>query len=552
MKKKDSSFEETGQLYAQNRYDLIVIGGGIQGATIAWESVSRGLSTLLLEQNDFGSGVSANSLKIIHGGIRYLQKLDIARMRQSIRERRTFLRIAPHLVRPMRCVIPAYGNLGKGRLALGVGTKLYDLIAIDRNRGLDPTRRIRGSQILSAEEFKTLIPQLVHTDISGGACWWDAQVFNSERLVLAFVISAKNRGADVFNYAKVEKIIQKNGRVCGIVAKDLLTGAKREIQCDVVMDCTGPWLDSKSAGIDRTYARAMNLVIRQPLADYAFGIRSIKNKSRMLFFVPWRDGSIVGTWYNHKDVTDGPGSLTISQHDIENALDEVNSVFSQPSFRLEDITAVHLGLLPAFRDTIGSGEPVICDRFLIADSDGQGASGLFRIQGVKYTTARDVAHKALKAATRYLKVKPKRSMTRLLPLYGGDIKDFEKFQNDCLELYSPDFPSSLVKRLIDNYGSNIHLIFDYVDSSSKLGELVPGTEDVLQAELAYVLDHEMTRTLPDLIFRRTDLGTFAMPAEKTIKFCADFMAERLEWDDQTRHYNIKMLSSQFPRWIQEI
>lgn len=535
----------------KDRYNIIIIGGGIYGATLAWEAASRGVSVLLLEQSDFGSGVSANSLKVIHGGIRYLQKLDLSRMRQSIRERRALLRIAPHLVQPMRCIIPAFSGFGKGKSVLWVGTKIYDRIAADRNQGLDPERRIGGSEILDLKEFNRLIPSHDQKDIVGGASWWDAQVHNSERLVLAFAMSAKSKGADVCNYIKAEEIIGEKGRVRGVVAVDLQSGQKREIAGDVVMDCTGPWLSTRS-GKGRPYAQAMNLVIDRRLKDFAFGMRPKGKLNRLLFFVPWREGGMIGTWYDHAPIDGDPGALTVSRHDIQLALSEVNSVLTEPSLQFEEVTAVHLGLLPALKGTNELGEPLIKDRFVIADSADKGAAGLFLVQGVKYTTARDVAIKALKAASRYLTIKPKPSMTHIMPIYGGDIPNIKEFRNDCIFRYEPKFSQSVIRRLMNNYGTHIHNILSYIDSSEKMAYPVPGAENVLQAELAFVLDHEMVHTLADLIFRRTDLGSFAMPAEETIEFCADFTANRLGWDHRMRNHNLNALYDQLPLWVQRV
>lgn len=533
----------------KDRYDIIVIGGGIQGATMVWEAASRGLSALLIEQNDFGSGVSANSLKVIHGGIRYLQNLDIGRMRQSIRERRTLLRIAPHLVTPMRCIIPAYRSLGKGRFALWMGTRLYDCASADRNHGLDPARRLGRSHILSVNEFQEHLPNMLQKEIIGGGLWYDASVHNSERLVLSFVMSAKRMGADVCNYVQAEEIIRERGFVRGVMVKEVLLGNTGQIQTDVVMDCSGPWLKTTQAFTDRHYAKAMNLIIRRPLADCAFGIRTIGNSKRALFFTPWREGGMIGTWYERASPGQDPGKLSVSRNEVEVALAEINSGLAEPALQFEEVTAVHLGLLPALK---GYGEAVLSDRFLIADSSDEGAAGLFRVQTVKYTTARDVSVKALKEAEKYLSVTPTPSMTHVLPLYGGDIGDVEKFYNSCLKRYAPKFPERLIMRLANNYGSDIHVVMDYVHSHPELADLVPGSPSVLQAELAFILDHEMVRTLADLIFRRTDLGTFAMPPEATIRFCADFMADFFGWNAQTRSYNMQMLFNQFPRWIQAI
>jgi glycerol-3-phosphate dehydrogenase len=541
---------EAGLSGLKPAYDVIVVGGGIQGATISWEAASRGLRVLLLEQNDFGSGVSANSLKTIHGGIRYLQSLDLSRMRQSVRERRTLLRIAPHLVRPMRCIIPAYAGLRMGKLALSTGTRMYDWIAHDRNKGLSPQQWIKGSEILTARDFARLCPVHDQKSVQGAVSWWDAQVYNSERLVLAFVMSARERGADTCNYVQVKDIIKGNGRVRGVSALDRLSGAQQDIEGRVIMDCTGHWLNTSPFGLKLNYARAMNVLIRQRLCDCAFGFRARGDGKRLLFFVPWRDGGMIGTWYNQADDMNDSDGLNVTTQEIGRALAEVNAALKKTEVEYEDVTAVHLGLLPALKRTNGSGEPFLSQRFMIADCAEEGAAGLFRIQGVKYTTARDVALKALESAKRYLSSTLKSSMTDVLPLYGGDIGDVESFYSTCLQQYASKFNPGLVNRLIANYGSKIHHIMCYVNFSSQLGQQVPGTSDVLQAELAYVLDHEMVRTLPDLIFRRTDLGSSAMPAEETIDFCADFMSTHLGWTALVRDHNIEDLYKQNPRWIQ--
>jgi len=163
----------------RDQYDVAIVGGGIYGATAAWEASSRGLSVLLLDRGDIGSGTSANSLKTIHGGLRALQRLDFREMREYIRERRALMMIAPHLVTPMPCVMPTYRSLPKSKLFVGAGLTLYDLIALDRNSGLDAAHRIPASSIITRKHLDRIAPNLDRTASTGGACWTDAQVFNS-------------------------------------------------------------------------------------------------------------------------------------------------------------------------------------------------------------------------------------------------------------------------------------------------------------------------------------------------------------------------------------
>ena len=164
---------------ANHKYDLIIIGGGIYGACVAWDATLRGLSVALVEKADFGHATSANSLKTIHGGLRYLQQLDIKRMRESIRERRTLMRIAPHLVHPLPCLMPTYGHLTKGRAVMALALKVNDLVSFDRNRLEDPQKHLPKGRVISRQECLQLLPNIVREGLTGGAVWHDAQVYNS-------------------------------------------------------------------------------------------------------------------------------------------------------------------------------------------------------------------------------------------------------------------------------------------------------------------------------------------------------------------------------------
>ena len=223
----------------KNHYDLAVVGGGIYGATVAWEAASRGLDVVLLESVDFSSGTSANSLKTIHGGLRSLQRLDFGEMREYIRERRALMRIAPHLIRPMRCVMPTYKPLFKSRLFIGAGVKLYDLISYDRNRGIDELHRISPSAIITRERLAELAPDLDQTAVTGGACWFDGQAYNSERLVLSFVMSALQAGADVLNYVEKSAYHFESGKLCRVSVRDRLSGDVLDLNLKAVVDCPG-------------------------------------------------------------------------------------------------------------------------------------------------------------------------------------------------------------------------------------------------------------------------------------------------------------------------
>src|SRR5688572_9478977 len=207
-------------------HDLLVIGGGIQAACIAWDAALRGLRVALVERDDFGAATSANSLRIVHGGLRYLAHGDLARMRESIRERSALLRVAPGLVEPLPVLVPTGPAGVPGKAAFGAALALTHLLSLNRNHRLDPARRIAAGRILSRAECVRLCPVLDGDDITGGALWYDARMARPERLTLAFVASAADAGAQVANYAEAETFEVSGGTVRSVGVVDRLTGRR--------------------------------------------------------------------------------------------------------------------------------------------------------------------------------------------------------------------------------------------------------------------------------------------------------------------------------------
>lgn len=544
----------------RKRYDVIIVGGGIYGAALCWEAASRGLRSILLEKNDFGSGTSANSLKVIHGGIRYLQQWDIKRIRQSSRERTALMCIAPHLVYPLHCVMPTYRGLRRGRLALRAGMTLYDVLTRQRNANVDPTKQIARGKTISLPELKSLVPNLSWSDITGGALWYDAQVYNSERLVLAFIKSATNQGAHAYNYVKATDYIARNHAIQGVVAKDAFSGAEHRVMGDIVVDCTGPWvsrndpLEGQLAVNEKMrFVRAVNLVVPRAVASCAVGVKAPANGDsehggrRLLFVVPWREGSIFGTWYfKHSGQ---PEKARISTSELDRCVAEINAAFPGMDLKRQEISLMHLGLLPSDVRCGSFSEPNLQTKSSVIDAARMGGQeGVFLVQGVKYTTARNIAVHTVDRICKSINKPLKSSNTNVTPLYGGSISDFRAFYRRCLEQYASRSSPQIVSRLVANYGSNIDHIFAYVDGDARLSELVPGTVDAIRAELNFVLDNEMVHTLSDLLLRRTDIGSFAMPADETIEYCADLLAERQGWDHATKRTNKEALISRYPEW----
>jgi len=535
----------------KDSYDLIIIGGGIYGAAMLWEAVSRGLSTVLLEKDDFGSGTSANSLKIIHGGIRYLQDLDFRRMRKSIQERRALSRIAPHLIRPLECVIPTYRKIHRHKLALWGAFKLYDCIACDRNDGLGASHRINAGKIISADEFRKILPSFEDGVITGAAQWHDAQAINTERLVLAFVMSAVKRGGHACNHLKAKEYHLKNNHIQGVIAYDELTSAEFLIHAKTVIDCTGP--SAMQRGLKENIGlaagsglvRAVNIVVRHHIADCAVGIRPAQSEDdRLLFITPWRNGSIIGTWYFSQE---SPAeTLVITKQEIAHCIAQINGILPSLNLSHDDITLVHLGWLPLGFD--GASKTLQNKFEVFKAAQMNGPEGLFWVQGVKFTTARHVAAHTIDVVSKQINKPVQLSVSDATPLYGGEIEDFDVWSGDCQRRYKGRFTAGTIDRLLHNYGTNIDTIADYLNKDISYGEPVPGVPEAIKAEISFILDHEMTYTLSDLLLRRTDLGTFECPRDETIGYCADEMAARWCWDQDTKKTNIKAVLGRYPEW----
>jgi len=541
----------------RDHYDVVIIGGGIYGATMAWEATTRGLTVLLVEQNDFASSTSSNSLKIIHGGIRYLQTFDLVRMRESIKARQSFLRIAPHLVSPLKCLMPTFKDIMKSRLVIFSGFLFYRLMSFNSNKGIDSAKKINHGSLISKIKFAKLFPNLKQKGITGGAIWFDAQTLNSERLVLSFIMSARERGAHVFNYMKSDALISDNNKITGITILDQLTGSKHDIKSSTVIDCSGSWKAdklqcTKDPSHTKAYALAINIVIKKEIVRHAIGIKipaiiDGKQQTRLLFITPWNNTTIVGTWYSA--CKQQPDQLSFSNNELKDALQQINSVFEKDLIDLNDVIYIHKGLLPIDPDKGSPANPYLTSRPTILHAqDSGGLYGFFQVQGVKYTTARTVAEQTINRVFKHLQKPLLQSNTHQIPLYGADYSSFSDWKETQVQKYSKTYSWEVINRLMYNYGSNMEIILKIANEKYSQSNIIAGTNTALKAEIDFVLDNEMTFTLTDILLRRTDIGTQGLPAVETINYCVCALTEKYDWNETDVKQNIEKLLSFYPDW----
>lgn len=534
---------------AEKEYDLVILGGGIYGAAAVWEASRQGLSAVLVEMKDFGGATSSNSLKIIHGGLRYLQQLDFIRMRESIRERRIMMQLAPHFVHPIKCVMPTFGHLMKGREVMFAGMLLNDIISIDRNQNNDPEKKIPMGRVISRKRCLDMIPFLDGDNINGGAMWTDAQVYNTERLILSFILSAAEMGADVANYVKGSELVLKDKQIRGVKVKDLLKGDSFIIKSKAVLNTCGAWinklpcfLNGKLHDPEVRLSTAMNLVVKKKLLDgnaagvYSNYISELPDGSsrrirRVLFMTPWRDYTIIGTF--HRSFDGDPDGLKVREEEIAEALKEVNTATPATPVTRDDVTFFYKGFLPMEGINKKSGEVGLTKHYKMFDHEKRdGIKGLLSLSGVKYTTARDVAEKSINIILKKLERKGRADDRRLNRLYGGDIERFDDFLKNSSSDLSGKFSEKVSKHLVLNYGSEYRRVVEQASVKPELGRLLNGSDEVLQAEVVYAVREEMAQKLSDVVLRRTDLGSGECPADETLKQTAEIMAKELGWNSK--------------------
>jgi glycerol-3-phosphate dehydrogenase len=468
------------QLVART-FDVLVIGGGIYGLTIACDAAQRGLSVALVERNDFGSGASFNHLRTIHGGLRYLQTLDLRRARESVRERRMLARIAPAAVQPLPFVLPLTRSLVKGKLAMRAGFLLDRAVARDRNIDVPDSHRLPAGRVLSRADAIARFRALQGTAITGAAVWYDYVTTEPNRLTLAWALAAVANSAVLANYLEATELILDQQRVAGVRATDRMTGRIIEIAARITVNATGGALDQLlsplkiATGIPML--KAMNLVTGRDAEPAALGGRT--RAGRYLFMVPWQKRSLFGTWESTRPCA--PDDRTVQEADVASFLRELGEAYPALKLTVDDVTLVHRGVVPAVARP--GGAVALAGHEQVRDHTAQGISGLISVAGTKYTTARAVAERVTNRL--------------LLALGHGPVL--------CRTATTP----------------------------------LPWSGLAGDALLAAAARNEMVVTLADAVIRRTPLGGVGPPTEGEIAHAADIVGRELAWDGPRKRTEIE-------------
>ncbi len=480
---------------SQESYDLIIVGGGIYGIMLCFEAVRRNLRPLLLEKNDFISATSLNHLRTVHGGVRYLQSLDLRRFKESVAERKWFLKHLPQFVNVVPCLMPLYGKGLYRNSIFRIGLLLNDILSFNRNISIaDKKQHLPRCKVINPEKTRELFPAVDQLGLTGSAVWFDATVEEYQRLMMELIKLAVTSGATALNYVSAAALLKENDCVIGVQAVDQETGKEYEFKAPIVINAGGPWCREVAAALDKDHVSLFKkrLLVwnvqfnREALSDHALGLSPLKGGGHNYFFHPWKDRLLVGT-----------GELVVEKSEKETAvpavamekfIKDINTAVPDLKITEADIQRVYSGILPAEENGTMTKREKIFDHF-----KNGGPKGLFSISGIKFTTSRLVADKTLN------RVYPK---AKKMP--------HEKI---------------LEKTEIRN------LSFDYDWDSPKEDDL---------SMLKEIVENESVLHLSDLILRHTSLGDNPKRAIKILPKIRPIF----DWDDNRWKEEVEQVSKQ--------
>ena len=483
-------------------FDLLVIGGGITGCGVARDAAMRGLSVALVERDDFASGTSGRSSRLVHGGIRYLEQGRLHLVYESIRERQTLLRIAPHLVKPLAFTWPVYKGARVGRLKLGAGLVLYQIMALGRSH---LPSFLTGRQTLDRE------PSLRSTDLKGGAVYYDASTDDS-RLTVATAVAAKNAGAVVANHSRVTRILRDSGRVVGAEVKSTLGGDSGEVTAQVVVNATGVWQNAADAmehGTRLRGSKGVHIAVARERVGNRDAITMISSvDGRVMFCLPAGTHTIIGTTDTWTD--ESPEDVHATAADVEYLLRSANSYFPESRLTQDDVVSAWAGIRPLVATRSNNPTAASREHSIVVDQ-----SGVISVTGGKLTTYRSMAEEVVDNVQNllYRRVAGAPTDTAMLPGTSRE-KDLTLMAQENSGLAQP---------------------------------LVSGLP-YTGAHLVYGVRYELAKTLSDLLIRRIHLAFETRDHGKSVaQRAADIVAPLLGWDEMTKRSRISEYNADVDR-----
>ena len=521
----------------RTEYDVIIVGGGINGAGVARDAAIRGLNTIIVDKNDFASGSSSWSSRLIHGGLRYLEYFEFPLVRESLKEREVLLRTAPHLVAPLQLTIPIYRDRSRPYWKIWAGMILYDLFSFDKTL---PVHRM-----LPQAKFKQLFRSLDGDSLAGGSQYYDGQVTLAERLCLENILSAQNAGAVALNYMEVIELPIKDKRITEVVCKDKLTGETVTISGSkdaVVINTAGPWIDrvcerGRKGGEEVAIGDAKknggtkgsHIVVEEfPGAPGSTLYVEAKSDGRPFFIIPWLGKYLIGTTdLAYKDDID---NIKADNAEIDYLLQEVNNIVPTANLRRDDVKFTYSGVRP-LPNSDGKKPGSITRKHIIFDHRKEGVNNLFSLIGGKLTTYRNVGEEMVDAILKRMKRSPIQCQTDTLPLPGCILPSDKRIQQ-AIDEYESTLSTEIIDHLFFMYGARAIEVLALTRENPALREQISPDFPDIKAQIVYAVESESAHTLVDILRRRTTLAINGDYGMNLLPVVVETLQKHCGWTEQ--------------------
>jgi glycerol-3-phosphate dehydrogenase len=528
-----------------SHFDLIVIGAGINGLGIARDAAERGLSVALIEQEDFCAGVSAWSGRLIHGGLRYLEHGDVPLVRESLRERERLFHVAPHLVRPVRLIMPFFSRNTRPSFMIRLGMIAYDMLSLDKS--------VESHRVLSAKAVSQRFTGIETTGLSGAALFTDGQVEYAERLCTELAVAAGEAGAAFYLHSRVTRILVDNKRVLGVEATRA-SGGVFALTADLTINAGGPWVDAVLRGANASHtieskrliggSKGSHLIVDAfPGAPHDVVYYESQTDGRLVLVIPWMGRYLIGTT---DQLFDGdPDAARCEQDEVEYLLAEVNTLMPQAKLGVGDVLYTYSGVRP-LPYAPGVSEWKIPRSHIVLDHAKTGYAGLLSIVGGKLTTYRQLAEDAVDVVVKQLNRGARKPVSKDSPFPGARAKDMAAFAATFTQ--TSEIDADTAKRLFEVYGTRAQNIVELVQRNPKLAERFDPNSAAIAAELIFAVTEEYAETLTDVFARRILLAFEPGHGLKGVERAGQILGEQLGWSAKQRKEN----EAEYRQWLDHL